>query len=92
MTHAECQAQVPAALALLAAAHAKPVDPAEMCAWCTATVVIVPHATAQGFLSLVASVDIQQSLTGKLLRLMLMRSKAPAIDSLVTLHTVKGLS
>lgn len=43
--HAECQAQMPAAFALLAAAHAKPVDPAGMCAWCTATVVIVPDAT-----------------------------------------------
>ena len=62
-----------------------------MCAWCTAAVVIMIDATAQGFLSLVASTDMLHSLTGKLLRLTFEGSKAPAIASLVTLHTVKGL-
>ena len=60
---------MPVALALLAAAHSKPVDPAGMCAGCTAAVVIMIDATAQGFLSLVASTDMLHSLTGKLLRL-----------------------
>ncbi len=61
------KAQVPFALALLAAAHANPVDPAEMCAWCTATVVIVADATAQAW-QLVLTCNMP---TGKLLRLVL---------------------